>query len=59
MLQGRRHGLNVAFSQADVCNYGLCLLVVRPAVGLIVADRRVSGVERRLYLHMLSRWGQS
>ncbi|MCU0919205.1 MAG: hypothetical protein MUF16_02545 [Burkholderiaceae bacterium] len=36
----------------------LCLLVVL-ALGLIVADRRVSGVERRLYLDMLSRWGLS
>jgi hypothetical protein len=44
---------------AGVSNYGLRLLVARLAAGLIVADGRVSGTERRLYLHMLSRWGLS
>ena len=44
---------------AGVSNYGLRLLVARLAVGLVVADGRVSGTERRLYLHMLSRWGLS
>jgi len=42
-----------------VHNPGLRLLVARLAAGLIVADGRVRGVERRLYLHMLSRWGLS
>lgn len=42
-----------------VRNYGLRLLVARLAAGLIVADGRVRGIERRLYLHMLSRWGLS
>jgi hypothetical protein len=44
---------------AGVSNYGLRLLVARLAAGLIVADGRVHGIERRLYLHMLSRWGLS
>ncbi len=42
-----------------VRNYGLRLLVARLTAGLIVADGRVSGVERRLYQHMLARWGLS
>jgi hypothetical protein len=42
-----------------VHNPGLRLLVARLAAGLIVADGRVRGVERRLYLHMLSRWSLS
>ncbi len=42
-----------------VHNPGLRLLVARLAAGLIVADGRVRGVERRLYLHLLSRWGLS
>jgi hypothetical protein len=42
-----------------VHNPGLRLLVARLAAGLIVADGRVRGVERRLYLHLLSRGGLS
>jgi hypothetical protein len=44
---------------AAVDSPGLRLLVARLAAGLIVADGRVSGGERRLYLRMLARWGLS
>jgi hypothetical protein len=33
--------------------------VARLAAGLIVADGRVRAAERRLYLHLLARWGLS
>lgn len=44
---------------AGVGHYGLRLLVARLAAGLIVADGRVRAAERRLYLHLLARWGLS
>jgi hypothetical protein len=44
---------------AGVSHPGLRLLVARLAAGLIVADGRVRAAERRLYLHLLARWGLS